>query len=236
MRLSPLTDITNKHLLTVFDREMIFYPLETLLSLGACEIMIISGKESLDKFIELLGDGSAHGVRISYGAQKEAGGIAQALDVARDFVGDDKSVTILGDNIFDNASLPKDVVTTWAEKGDDAVVFMKEVRDPRRFGVPEIENGKIISIEEKPKNPKSSFAVTGLYLYPPDVFDIIKTINPSKRGELEITDVNNRYIEKGRCKYACVSGFWIDAGTYSSIMVAATWAKERTIKSKAQTV
>ena len=236
MRLSPLTDITNKHLLTVFDREMIFYPLETLLSLGARDILIVSGQENMDKFFELLGDGSAHGARISYGIQKESGGIAQALDVARDFVGGDKSITILGYNIFDNASLPKEAVTAWAESGSDAVVFMKEVHDPCRFGVPEIIDGRIIGIEEKPKNPKSSFAITGLYLYPPDVFDIIKTIKPSRRGELEITDVNNKYIEKGRCRYAHVPGFWIDAGTYNSIMSAASWAKERTIKSKVQAI
>ena len=236
MRLSPLTGITNKHLLTVYNRQMIFYPLETLLSLGTRDILIVSGRESLDKFVDLLGDGSAYGVRISYGVQEKAGGIAEALDVARDFVGGDKSITILGDNIFDNTLLPKEAVAAWMKNSTDAFVFLKEVQNSRSFGVPEIEKGRIVGIEEKPENPKSSFAVTGLYLYPPDVFDIIKTIKPSRRGELEITDVNKRYVEKGRCQHAYVSGFWIDAGSYRAIITASAWAQEQAIKSKVEIV
>ncbi len=214
-RLYPLTKITNKHLLPVYDKPMIYYPLQTLIDAGLEEIMIVSGKGHAGHFLELLGSGAEFGVHLTYEIQEEAGGIAQALGLAEDFADDDDVAVILGDNIFqDNV---REAVQPF-ESG--AHVFLKKVPDANRFGVAEIAGDHIVSIEEKPANPKSNYAVTGLYLYDNDVFEIISTLKPSGRGELEITDVNNEYIRQGAMSYSVLEGFWSDAGTFESLLRA----------------
>jgi glucose-1-phosphate thymidylyltransferase len=220
-RLYPLTKVTNKHLLPVYDKPMIYYPMETLINAGIKDIMIVSGKGHAGHFLELLGSGVDHGVHFTYEIQEKAGGIAQALSLAEDFVDGDSVTVILGDNIFqDNI---KEDVTNF---NGGAKIFLKEVPDAHRFGVAELKGKKVIGIEEKPKNPKSNFAVTGLYIYDSDVFDAIKTLKPSGRGELEITDVNNYYINKGEMEYGMLEGFWSDAGTFESLLRASVMVKE----------
>lgn len=212
-RLYPLTKITNKHLLPVYDKPMIYYPLQTLIDAGLNEIMIVSGRGHAGDFLELLGSGAEFGVHLTYEIQEEAGGIAQALGLAEDFADDDDVAVILGDNIFqDNV---REAVQPF-ESG--AHVFLKDVSDANRFGVADIAGDHIVSIEEKPAKPKSNYAVTGLYLYDNDVFEIISTLKPSGRGELEITDVNNEYIRKGAMSYSVLPGFWSDAGTFESLL------------------
>jgi len=214
-RLYPLTKVTNKHLLPVYDKPMIYYPMGTLISAGIKDIMIVSGKGHAGHFLELLGSGVDQGVHFTYKIQDKAGGIAQALSLSEDFVDGDDVTVILGDNIFqDNV---KDDVKNFK---NGAKIFLKEVSEPQRFGVAELKGDKVIGIEEKPKAPKTNFAVTGLYIYDSDVFDVIKTLNPSRRGELEITDVNNYYINKGAMEYKNLEGFWSDAGTYESLLRA----------------
>jgi len=214
-RLYPLTKVTNKHLLPVYDKPMICYPLEKLIAAGIEEIMIVSGRGHVGHFLELLGSGSEFGVSITYEIQEEAGGIAQALGLARKWAGKDSVAVVLGDNIFED-DFREDVESF--DRG--AKVFLKEVPDPQRFGVAEVNGSRIISIEEKPQAPKSNLAVTGLYLYDARVFEIIRTLRPSGRGELEITDVNNTYVRDGEMKYSVLSGFWSDAGTFDSLMRA----------------
>jgi glucose-1-phosphate thymidylyltransferase len=226
-RLTPLTTITNKHLLGVFDRPMIMYPLETLKSLGVRDVLVISGPDKLGDFAELLGDGSAYGVNLTYRVQAEASGIGHALGLAKDFAAGEKTAVILGDNIFENERLPLSEIRAWQENGDSALLILKRVAEPRRFGVPEIRDGKITRIIEKPEDPPSDFAVTGLYFYPPSVFDAIPRLIPSGRGEIEITDVNNLYVERGACTFAPVTGFWVDAGTHESLIAAALWVAEQ---------
>lgn len=225
-RLYPLTRITNKHLLPVYNKPMILYPLETLRDSGVDEIMIVCGREHGGHFMNFLGSGEDFGVRLSYGLQSGAGGIAAALSLAENFADQHRVAVILGDNIFEN-NFKKEI----AEFGDlsrpGAKVFLKEVEDPSRFGVPEIHGGKIAAIEEKPKTPKSKYAVVGCYLYSPDVFTKIKTLKPSDRGELEITDVHNKYIAEGALTFGVVDGFWSDAGTFDSLMKTAIWISER---------
>lgn len=214
-RLYPLTKVTNKHLLPVYDKPMIYYPLQTLVNAGIEDIMIISGRGHAGHFLELLGSGSEFGVHLTYEIQEEAGGIAQALGLAEDFADNESVAVILGDNIFqDNV---RDEV--WSFKSG-AKIFLKEVPDSNRFGVAEIKGERIISIEEKPAAPKSNLAVTGLYIYDTEVFDVIHTLKPSARGELEITDVNNEYISMGKMSYSVLSGFWSDAGTFESLFRA----------------
>jgi len=214
-RLLPLTKVTNKHLLPVYDKPMIYYPLYTLIDAGITDIMIVSGRGHAGHFLELLGSGYEFGVRLTYEIQEAAGGIAQALGLASHWADDDPVAVILGDNIFQD-SVKKDIASF--SKG--AKVFLKEVPDAQRFGVAELRKDKVISIEEKPKQPKSNYAVTGLYLYDSEVFDIIKTLKPSGRGELEITDVNNAYIRKGTLQYSILKGYWSDAGTFESLLRA----------------
>lgn len=214
-RLYPLTKVTNKHLLPVYDKPMIYYPLQTLISAGIKEIMIVSGRGHAGHFLELLGSGSEFGVHFTYEIQEEAGGIAQALSFAEDFADGDNITVILGDNIFQD-SIKEEVS---AFKGG-AKIFLKKVTDAHRFGVAELEGNRVIGIEEKPANPKSNFAVTGLYIYDYEVFDAIKTLRPSGRGELEITDVNNYYIKKDTMGYRVLEGFWSDAGTFESLFRA----------------
>ena len=216
-RLYPLTKVTNKHLLPIYDKPMIFYPIQTLIDAGIKDIMIVSGKGHVGHFLELLGSGSELGVNFSYEIQKEAGGIAQALSLTEKFANGDDVTVILGDNIF------QDNVNTHVQSfRSGARIFIKTVPDAHRFGVAEVDekNNRVLGIEEKPASPKSSYAVTGLYIYDNRVFDIIKTLKPSKRGELEITDVNNEYIRKGNLSYSVLAGYWSDAGTFESLFRA----------------
>ncbi len=226
-RLLPCTKVTNKHLLPVYNKPMIYYPLRTLINAGIRDILIVSGKGHAGDFLELLSDGHEFGVRLSYAVQEEAGGIAQALGLAEDFSDKKKIVVILGDNIFEDDIKP--YVENFEKQEKGAKLFLKEIPDPERFGVPEIKNGKIIKIEEKPKKPKSNLAVTGLYMYDGQVFDIIKTLKPSQRGELEITDVNNFYVDQGTATFEILSGFWSDAGQFESLFRAAQFAREKKI-------
>jgi len=214
-RMYPLTKVTNKHLLPVYDKPMIFYPLQTLVNAGIREIMIVSGRGHAGHFLELLGSGIEFGVQLTYEIQEKAGGIAEALGLAESWADEDPVAVILGDNIFQD-SIQSDA--TSFQKG--AKIFLKEVPDAQRFGVAEINGDRVISIEEKPKKPKSRYAVTGLYLYSPDVFSVIRTLTPSGRGELEITDVNNAYIERGEMQFSFLKGFWSDAGTFDSLLRA----------------
>lgn len=217
-RLLPLTKVTNKHLLPVGRYPMIFYPIYKLKQAKIYEILVVTGREHMGDVIELLGSGRDFGVEFTFKVQDEAGGIAQALGLARHFVGNDRCVVILGDNIFEDDITP--YVENYKKQEKGAKILLKEVPDPNRFGVPEIKDGKIIKIEEKPKEPKSNFAVTGIYMYDSEVFDIIKTLKPSARGELEITDVNNTYLEKGLLTYDILKGWWTDAGTPESLFRA----------------
>lgn len=219
-RLLPLTLITNKHLLPVYDKPMILYPLETLRKSGIEEIMIVCGKEHGGDFMNFLGSGKDYGVKLQYSLQHGAGGIAEALSLAEDFSDNGKIAVILGDNIFEDDFL-NDVKMFKNQEG--AKVFVKEVGDPQRFGVAEIKGDKIINIEEKPKEPKSNFITTGFYIYGNDVFDKIRTLKPSWRGELELTDVHNMYIREGKLFYGAVKGFWSDAGTFETLLKCANW-------------
>ena len=220
-RLYPLTKVTNKHLLPVYDKPMIYYPLQTLVAAGIEDIMIVSGRGHVGHFLELLGSGKEFGVRLTYEIQEDAGGIAQALGLAESWTGTDNIAVILGDNIFQD-DIRKDVESF--ESG--AKIFLKEVPDAQRFGVAEIRGSKVLGIEEKPRAPKSNLAVTGLYLYDSGVFDIIKTLKPSGRGELEITDVNNAYIQRGAMEFTVLNGFWSDAGTFESLLRASVMVRD----------
>lgn len=223
-RLHPLTKVTNKHLLPVGKYPMIFYPIYKLSKAGIKEILIITGREHMGDVIELLGSGRDFNLDFTFKVQDKAGGIAEALGLAENFVKNDKCVVILGDNIFEDDI--SEFVSYFEKQKSGAKILLKEVKDPSRFGVAEIKDGKIISIEEKPKEPKSNFAVTGIYMYDFMVFEIIKTLKPSQRGELEITDVNNRYIEKGNLTYNILKGWWTDAGTFESLLISNNLAKD----------
>jgi glucose-1-phosphate thymidylyltransferase len=214
-RLYPLTKVTNKHLLPVYDKPMIFYPLNTLIGAGITEIMIVSGRGHAGHFLELLGSGIEFGVSLTYEIQEKAGGIAEALGLAASWADTENVAVILGDNIYQD-DVKQDVVSF--VKG--AKIFLKKVPDAHRFGVAELKGDRVISIEEKPSHPKSSYAVTGLYLYDPEVFAIIKNLKPSGRGELEITDVNNAYLRKGCMSFSVLEGYWSDAGTFDSLLRA----------------
>lgn len=223
-RLRPLTQITNKHLLPIFDKPMVLYPLETLKSLFIRDILLISGGEHIGKFTEFLGDGSNYGVSLTYRVQQKAGGIAEALGLAKDFVNGEPVVVILGDNIFDDSNFFK-LIPSEDLEANKAHVFVKEVEDPERFGVLNPDG----TIEEKPKKPKSNKAITGIYIYPPEVFRIIPGLKPSARGELEITHVNNEFIRQNKLVVHELSGFWSDAGTADSLLRAANWAKGKKV-------
>ena len=226
-RLYPLTKVTNKHLLPVYNKPMIYYPIERLVSAGITDIIIVTGKENAGNFMNLLGSGKEFGARFHYTLQDEAGGIAHALSLVQGFVKDDSMTVILGDNIILD-DISEDVKTFEA----GARIFLKEVKDPQRFGVPEFdENNKIKRIEEKPKEPKSNYAVTGIYQYDSTVFDKISKLKPSARGELEITDVNNLYLEEGKLSHAFLKEPWLDAGTFESLLEASNILKERLNKS-----
>lgn len=215
-RLYPLTKVTNKHLLPVGNKPMIYYPIEKLTEVEIEEILIVTGTDHMGDVVNLLGSGKDFGCRFTYKVQDEAGGIAQALGLAENFAGNEPVVVILGDNIFE-ASLQKAMKNY---DGTGAQILIQKVPDPERFGVAEIDGDRVISIEEKPSNPKSGFAVTGIYFYDADVYRQIKTLKPSGRGELEITDVNNYYIRQGKMKSSILEGWWTDAGTPESYRIA----------------
>src|SRR5437870_4755845 len=218
-RLYPLTKVTNKHLLPVYDKPMIYYPIQTLVDAGIREILIVTGGNSAGDFLRLLGNGKEFGLKhLNYTYQEGEGGIAAALALAEYFAADDLVCVILGDNIFERS-----VATSAADfvrRGHGAKVRLRKVDNPQRFGVPVVEGDRILKIEEKPKFPKSDYAVSGLYMYDPSVFDIIKTLRPSGRGELEITDVNNAYIQRNAMTYEIIEGWWSDAGTFESLVRA----------------
>lgn len=223
-RLRPLTLVANKHLLPIYNKPMIQYPIETLKALGITDILIVTGGDKVGKFADYLGDGSKLGIKVTYKVQMEAGGIAHALALAEDFVGGEDVAVILGDNIFDNSHI--EFNGEESADGGWAYIYVKEVKDPERFGVVGYdENGDVDCIIEKPNNPESSDAVVGLYVYPSDVFDVIKTLKPSARGELEITDVNSFYLDKNRLQVQKFKGFWSDAGTFDSLLKSSNWAK-----------
>lgn len=215
-RLSPLTKITNKHLLPVYDKPMIFYPLQTLINAGIDDILIVTGGNHAGDFLRLLGNGRDFGLKhLNYTYQEGEGGIAQALALAEHFSDYEKMVVILGDNIIEGNIMQ--AVKEFKKQKDGAKILLKEVPDPQRFGVAEIENDRIVDIEEKPQVPKTKYAVIGIYMYDGKVFDIIRTLKPSGRGELEITDVSNAYIREGNMTYHFLEGWWSDAGTFESL-------------------
>lgn len=214
-RLYPLTKVTNKHLLPVGRYPMIFHSIKKLIESDIHDILIVTGREHMGDVVGLLGSGSQMGVSFTYKVQDVAGGIAQALGLAEQFVGEDKMVVLLGDNVFSDNISP--YVSNYREQKYGAKILIQQVEDPSRFGVPELRDDHILSIEEKPSKPKSNFAVTGIYMFDHQVFEIIKDLRPSTRGELEITDVNNVYIERGRLTFDILQGWWSDAGTHSSL-------------------
>ena len=218
-RLYPLTRVINKHLLPVYDQPMIFYPLQALVNAGIREILIVTGGQGAGDFLRLLSNGKDFGLKhLNYTYQEGEGGIADALRLAEHFVDGDHMCVILGDNIIEGNIC---VAVESFRQANGAHILLKEVHDPERFGCPEIVNGRIVRIEEKPKQPKSKYAVTGLYLYDATLFDKIKTLKPSARGELEITDVNNLYLQEGTLNYSILEGWWTDAGTFESLRRAA---------------
>lgn len=213
-RLFPLTKVTNKHLLPIGREPMIFHPIKKLLNAGVRDILIVTGTEHMGAVVQLLGSGEDFGGRFTYKVQDQAGGIAQALGLAEDFVGHGRMVVILGDNIFEG-SITEDV-DSFAKQESGARILLKEVPDPMRYGVAELSGDQIVSIEEKPEQPKSSYCVTGIYFYDNRVFNFVRNLKPSGRGELEITDVNNAYIKNQEMTYGILEGWWTDAGTFSS--------------------
>lgn len=223
-RLYPLTKVTNKHLLPVGKYPMIFYSVHKLKQAGINDILIVTGKDHMGDVVNLLGSGREMGVTFTYKVQDEAGGIAQALDLAEHFVGDDQMVVILGDNVFEDDIAP--FVDNFRKQSIGAKLLLQKVHDPHRFGVAELQGERIVSIVEKPQEPKSDFAVTGIYMFDHEVFDIVKTLKPSNRGELEITDVNNAYIANGTLTFDILEGWWTDAGTHASLSKANELAKD----------
>jgi len=230
-RLLPATKVTNKHLLPIYNKPMIYYPLQTLASAGIREVMIVTGGNNSGDFLRLLGNGQEFGLRsLQYGYQEGAGGIAEALGLTENFADNQKVVVILGDNVFED-----DIgaaVSNFRKQSKGARVFLKEVQDAKRFGVAEVEDGKIIGIEEKPPVPKSNLAVTGIYMYDPHVYEIIKTLKPSDRGELEITDVNNQYIKEGTMEYEVLRGWWTDAGIPETLHRASALIRDQVLNEK----
>src|SRR5262245_58405471 len=224
-RLGELTRVTNKHLLPVGPFPMVYHPLKKLVDAGIKDVLLVSGTEHMGDFVELLGSGKGHNCSLTYRVQDEAGGIAQALGLAELFCRDCRCAGILGDNIFEDRL---DGMLSAANKQPDrAWVALKQVPDPGRYGVAELKGDRVVGIEEKPKQPKSDYAVAGIYVYPADVFGVIKTLKPSRRGELEITDVNRYYLEKGRLGYSVLPGYWTDAGTLDSLLHANELVRER---------
>ncbi len=215
-RLHPLTKITNKHLLPVFDKPMIYYPLQSLVNAGISDIMIVTGGNHAGDFLRLLGNGREFGLKdIAYTYQEGEGGIAAALSLCEHFVDGERVCVVLGDNLIERTFRAAAAAFEAQERG--ARLLLKEVPDPERFGVPVFEGSRLVRVEEKPRQPKSRYAVTGIYLYDARVFEFIKRLKPSGRGELEISDVNNFYIEEGAATWEVLEGWWTDAGTFESL-------------------
>jgi len=224
-RMFPLTKITNKHLLPVYDKPMIYYPLQALVNAGIEDILLVTGGNYAGDFLRLLGNGQEFGLKhINYTYQEGEGGIAAALSLAEFFADKDKICVILGDNVIEKNI--RRAVKAFEGQKEGALIMIKEVPDPQRFGVPVLDGEKIVKIEEKPTSPQSPYAVTGIYMYDNAVFDIIKTLKPSGRGELEITDVNNAYIERGQLTWEILEGWWTDAGTFESLLRASQLVAE----------
>ncbi len=215
-RLFPLTRVTNKHLLPVYDRPMIFYPLQTLVNAGITDIMLVTGGNDAGDFLRLLGNGQDFGLKhINYTYQQGEGGIADALRLTEYFAAGQKICVVLGDNIIENNIA--EACRKFEAQPRGAHILLKEVPDPERFGVPALDGTRIVRIEEKPKQPKSRYAVTGIYMYDSTAFDRIRELRPSGRGEFEITDLNNMYVEEGTLTYSILEGWWTDAGTFDSL-------------------
>ena len=233
-RLFPLTKITNKHLLPIYDRPMIFYPIQTLVEAGIKDILIVTGGNNAGDFLRLLGNGKLFGLKhLNYTYQEKEGGIAEAVGLAEEFAEGEKIVIILGDNII-SQSIRKEVEDFKRQKSGGKI-FLKRVKNPKEYGVAQLNGSRVVRIEEKPKKPKTNLAVIGLYMYDNEVFEIVKTLKPSHRGELEITDVNNAYIKKGIMTYSVLRGFWADAGEsidalLETNLLAARLAKSRETK------
>ena len=225
-RLFPLTKITNKHLLPVYDKPMIFYPIKTLVDAGIKDILVVTGGRNAGDFLRLLANGKEFGLKhLDFTYQEGEGGIAEALDLAEHFADGHKICVILGDNIIERNIA--EAVQAFREQPAGARILLKEVPDAERFGVAELAGERITGIEEKPKHPKSSYAVTGIYMYDASVFDKIHTLVPSGRGELEITDVNNAYIREGTMTFSFLDGWWTDAGTFESLLRASNLVSEQ---------
>ncbi|MBA3710923.1 MAG: NTP transferase domain-containing protein [Pyrinomonadaceae bacterium] len=224
-RLRPLTAVTNKHLLPVYNQPMIYYPIQTLVNAGIEDIMIVTGGNSAGDFLKLLGNGKAFGLKhLNYTYQEGEGGIADALALAEHFAAGQPLCIVLGDNIIEG-NIHR-AVRAYRHQGGGAKILLKKVTDPQRFGVPEIEGKRVLRIEEKPSAPKSDYAVIGVYMYDAQVFDIVRTLKPSARGELEITDVNNAYIERDEMTWDELDGWWTDAGTFESLLHASNLVAE----------
>jgi len=226
-RLLPLTKVTNKHLLPIYDKPMIFYPLETLKKAGIKDIMIVCGNESVGDFLKLLGSGKEYGVDFTYKVQDGSGGIAAAAKLTRSFVGNDKCVIILGDNIFeDDVSA---FIKAFDKQSKGARICLKEVgeEEAKRFGIAIVKGEKVIHVEEKPEKPKSNLAMTGLYMFDCNLFNVIDRLKPSKRGELEITDALDIYVKKNLLYYDVLKGFWSDAGTFESLIKSSIFIKNK---------
>ena len=218
-RLAPLTRVTNKHLLPVYNQPMIYYPIQTLVNAGIREILLVTGGNSAGDFLKLLGNGKEFGLKhLDYTYQEGEGGIADALRLAEYFADGEPVCVVLGDNIIERNIVR--AVASFREQKVGAKILLKEVKDPQRFGVPVLDGNRVVKIEEKPSTPRSPYAVTGVYFYDARVFDIIKTLKPSGRGELEITDVNNSYIVPGELTWDLLEGWWTDAGTIESLFLA----------------
>jgi glucose-1-phosphate thymidylyltransferase len=225
-RLYPLTKVTNKHLLPIYDKPMIYYPIDTLVQAGIREIMIVTGGKNAGEFLRLLGNGREFGLKhLNYTYQEGEGGIAAALSLAEFFADNGPICVILGDNIIEGSIAAH--VQNFIAQGSGARILLKEVEDPQRFGVPEISGNTIVRIDEKPEIPASSYAVTGIYMYDADVFDIVRGLKPSGRGELEITDVNNAYIQRGKMAFDVLEGWWTDAGTFESLLRASNLVAQK---------
>jgi len=224
-RLYPLTKVTNKHLLPVHDQPMIYYPIRTLINAGIDDIMIVTGGNSAGDFLRLLGNGKEFGLKhLNYAYQEGEGGIADALSLVHHFADDQPICVVLGDNIIEGNI--RAACDEYREQQQGAKILLKKVHDPQRFGVPELDGNRVLRIEEKPKEPKSDFAVIGIYFFDPKVFDVITTLEPSDRGELEITDVNNYYIGRGEMTCNELEGWWTDAGTFESLLRASNLVAE----------
>ena len=224
-RLRPLTSVTNKHLLPVYDQPMIYYPLQTLVNAGITDIMVVTGGNSAGEFLRLLGNGKAFGLKhLNYTYQEGEGGIAQALSLVEHFCAGESVCVVLGDNIIEGNI--RAAVADYHRQGGGAKIILKKVPDPQRFGVPRLEGKRVVRIDEKPAKPQSDYAVIGIYMYDETVYDIIRDLKPSGRGELEITDVNNAYIERDAMTWEELEGWWTDAGTFESLLRASNLVAE----------